>query len=91
MPERALTPRCLKCGSDSMVPDVRVIDRGDQNVRQATEVGLQTNPQALLFKGEVRVGTRAQVCGECGFVEVYATDPPALWDAYVDRLARDLD
>ena len=74
-----------------MVPDVRVIDRGDQNMRQSTELGLETDPQALFFKDEVRIGTRAQVCGECGFVEVYAADPARLWDAYVDRLSRDLD
>ncbi len=91
MPETdsALTPRCLKCGSDSVIPDVRLIDRGDADQRKVTELGVATKPQALVFKGEVRVPTHAQVCGDCGFVEVYATDPRTLWEAYVDRLSRE--
>lgn len=92
MPESdpALTPRCLKCGSDAMIPNVRLIERTDSD-RQATEVGLATKPNAVLFKGEVRVETTALVCSDCGFVEVYATQPHRLWDAHIDRLARDLD
>ena len=92
MPERdpSFTPRCLKCGSDSVVPDARLIDRDASDARKPAEVGVLTNPGAWVFKGEVRVPTRVQVCGDCGLVEVYATEPWKLWDAYVDRLARDL-
>lgn len=87
-----ITPRCLKCGSDAMVPEVRVVDRGDANsTRLTTELGLATKPDAVLFKGEVRFETVARVCGDCGFVELYAREPHALWDAHVDRLARQLD
>lgn len=91
MPERdpQFTPRCLKCGSDSVVPDARLIDRGDADSRKTAEVGVQTNPGAWVFKGEVRVPTRVQVCGDCGFIEVYATDPHKLWEAHVDRLSRE--
>ena len=93
MPETSpeITPRCLKCGSDAMVPDVRLIDRGESDMRKPAEVGLATKPDAILFKGEVRVGTAAQVCGDCGFVEVYATEPHKIWDAHIDRLARSLE
>ena len=92
MPEtdHDLTPRCLKCGSDSMIPGVRVIDRGDGNSRQPLELGVEVKPDAVLFRGEVRVEAVARVCGDCGFVEVYAADPAALWDAHVDRVARTL-
>ena len=92
MPETSPAPslRCLKCGSDSSIPGVRVIDRGDANGREPLELGVTTKPDAVLFKGEVRVQTVARVCGDCGFVEVYATDPAALWDAHVDRVARSL-
>ena len=89
MPERSLSPRCLKCDSDAMIPEVRVIDRGDANsTRHTTELGLATKPDALVFKGEVRSETYAMVCGDCGFIELYADDPAALWDAHVDRSAR---
>ena len=85
-----LAPRCLKCGSDSVVPDVRLVDYVDQGTRRTAELGIETKPDAVLFKGEVRVETRARVCGDCGFVEVYAADPAAIWDAYVARTAREL-
>ncbi|MGB3542110.1 hypothetical protein [Rubrivirga sp.] len=93
MPETSseITPRCLKCDSDAMVPGVRLIDRGESNARYPAKVGLVTNPDAILFKGEVRVETEALVCGDCGFVEVYATEPYKIWDAHIDRLSRDLD
>ncbi len=77
---------CLRCGSDSIIPDVRPVDRGEANARYVTEVGIVTNPAALMFKGEVRSETRAQVCADCGFVEVYAVDPEALWNAHLERV-----
>ena len=82
-------PRCLRCGSDSVIPDARLVDRGDADARKPAEVGVVTNPAAWVFKGEVRTPTRAQVCGDCGFVEVYATDPDVLWQARLDRVSRD--
>ena len=85
----SFTPRCLKCGADAMIPDVRVVDRGQNNHRHESELGLQVRPEALLFKGEVRVGTWAQVCGDCGFVESEAAEPRTLWEAYVERLSNE--
>ncbi len=82
------TPRCLKCGSDAMIPDVRVIDRGENNARKTAEIGVATKPNAVLFKGEVRSETYAMVCGDCGFIELYADDPATLWEAHVDRASR---
>ena len=92
MPETspAITPTCLKCGSDAMIPGVRVIDRAEGNSRLPAELGVEVKPEAVLFRGEVRVETVARVCGDCGFVEVYAADPAALWDAHVERVARQL-
>ena len=81
---------CLRCGSDAEIPDVRLIDR-DQSSAKRARVGLATRPDAMLFKGEVVVATRATVCGECGFVELTADDPDALWSAHIDRLGREYD
>jgi len=88
MSDADFTPRCLKCGSDSMIPDVRVLDRGHGNDRKPAEIGVYTKPDAILLKGEVRVETLAMVCGDCGFVELYAADPLKLWEAHVDRASR---
>ena len=79
--------RCLRCGSDSVIPDVRLLDRGHGDDRRPQELGVQKHPDAMLFKDEVRVRTRAQVCADCGFVEAYAVDPEALWQAHLERIA----
>lgn len=81
---------CLRCGSDARIPDVRLIDR-DQSSSKNARVGLATKPDAMLFKAEVVVSTRATVCGECGFVELTADDPHALWSAHVERKGREWD
>ncbi len=93
MPETdpSLTPRCLKCGSDAMVPDALLLERTNEGRRRPVETVVQTRPDAWVLKGEVSQPTRAQVCGDCGFVELYAVDPHAIWDAHVDRTARELD
>ena len=92
MPEThsSISPRCLKCGSDAIVPDVLFLEKTNEGSRKPVELAVQRKPQAWIRKGEVSQLTQAQVCGECGFVELYAPAPAALWDAYIDRLANDL-
>jgi hypothetical protein len=33
-------------------------------------------------RDSITVPLRAQVCGDCGATDLYATDPAALWAAY---------
>lgn len=81
-------PTCPRCGAEAVIPDARLVDRGDADARKPAEVGVMRNPEATFLKGEQRAELRAQICGECGFTELYATDPAALWSAYLDRLER---
>ena len=72
---------CAKCGSDKMIPTARFLD-DTHGSRKDTELGLAVNPYAMIFKDETRVPLRTMVCGACGYVELYATRPDALWKAY---------
>ena len=74
---------CTRCGSDAVIPRVRVIDRGDSNTRQDLEVEVQRRPNAVLFKRPERTTLSAQVCAACGHVELYAESPRALYAAYL--------
>ena len=76
---------CLRCGSSSVIPDAHLIDRGEADNRKPAHVGIIRKPEAWIFKEEERVQTRAQVCGVCGYVELFVKDPEALWEAYLDR------
>ncbi len=60
--------KCLQCGSEDLVRDVRVVDRGDGNLRQDLKLEVYDNPGALIFKGAHEGKLVAQVCVECGFV-----------------------
>jgi hypothetical protein len=46
-------------------------------------VAVARDPDAIFFTGEERIDTHARVCGECGFVELFAKDPRALYEAYL--------
>lgn len=72
---------CLKCGSEEVIPDVYLIDRGRYD-EENLEVAVEEHPQAWLFKGEVRTSLKAWVCGKCGYTELYAKDPETLLEAY---------
>ena len=79
MPDRA---HCSRCGSDEIVPRARVIDRGDGNSRYDLQVEVQRRPSAVLFKGAERSNVSAQLCGACGYVELFAEMPRALYAVY---------
>ena len=81
------TLRCLRGGSDSAIPDARALSVDSNGSHNVSEVGVQNHPEALVFKSEVRSKVLAQVCADCGFVEAYAVDPEALWQAHLERIA----
>ena len=81
------SPRCLRCGSDSVIPDVRPLSLDSDGSHNVQLLGVHKNPDALMMKGEVRSKTTAQVCADCGFVEVAAVDAEVLWQAHLERIA----
>ena len=81
------TPPCPRCGSDAVIPDVRLTDRTDNATYRTATLGLERRPDAMLFKREVHVEMSARVCSDCGHVDFYVADPGALWDSHLERLA----
>jgi hypothetical protein len=81
---------CLRCGSDAIIPNVRLVDQDANGSRKTAEVALARKPDATFFKGDVRMETRAWVCGDCGFVELRVVNPGALWEAHIEREANRL-
>ncbi len=78
---------CLRCGSDAIIPDVRPDAHDQHDSSRAQYLIVARKPDAIVFKENARVATTASVCADCGFVEVYAVDPEALWAAHLDRVA----
>ena len=80
MPDPLLCPRC---GSDEVMPRVRVVERAEDGLRRDLQAEVVRRPNALLFKRPERVNLTARVCGGCGFTEFYVDAPAALYRAYL--------
>ena len=79
---------CMKCGSDKIIPQVEIIDRGDYSAEGNLTVAINEKPDAFVFKQRIRSGVSAKVCGNCGFIELYADDPESLYSAYQNQEPR---
>ena len=80
MPELLLCPRC---GSDEVMPGVRVVERGEDGMRHDLQAEVLRGPNALLFKRPERANLTARVCSACGYTELYVDAPGALYRAYL--------
>lgn len=84
-----MIPRqCAKCGSDKIIPGVRVRTRGSDNSRNDLELEVPGRPNALLFKSNEYGRVSATVCGACGFTEFRTSNAPLLWESYQAGLKR---
>ena len=75
--------RCARCGTEAIIPRVRVCDRDEGGMNRELQVEVQRRPNAMLFKRAERSAVSAQVCGACGYAELYVEAPRALYAAYL--------
>ena len=79
------TMKCGRCGSENIMPNLRIRDRSEAVIGQDIEVEVQGNPDAFIFKQSHREALRATVCGECGNVGLSVENPQRLWEVYNER------
>ncbi len=77
--------KCGRCGSEKVMPDLRIRDRYEAGLGQDLEVEVEGNPDAMIFKKAHREALRATVCGECGNVGLSVENPKALWEVYTQQ------
>jgi hypothetical protein len=77
-----MAARCSKCGSDKVVPNAKLFDQGEHS-DGALKAAFEQHPSAWFFKGRVLSNLRATICGVCGFTELYAEDPLAIYERYL--------
>jgi predicted nucleic-acid-binding Zn-ribbon protein len=75
---------CPRCGSDEVMPRVRIVERGDDGMRHEVQAEVLRRPNALLFKRPERVNLTARVCSACGYAELYVDSPGALFRAHLE-------
>ncbi len=74
---------CSKCGSDKIIPLAGMIDQGEYSDGTLKALVGFTNPEAWVFKGAIYAKLKANICGECGYTELIAENPDALYEAYL--------
>jgi|GEM_PF-4450134 len=69
---------CLACGAgkSELITETLVLDRDQSSGRvdSTPKVRVYSKPDALIMKGRRTVGTKAIVCGECGYIHQFAVD-----------------
>lgn len=74
---------CSKCGSQKIIPNVKIIDRANAGAETNLTVVVYENPGGLpLLKGQHRGHLKAMICGDCGYTELLTTQADELWEAY---------
>jgi predicted RNA-binding Zn-ribbon protein involved in translation (DUF1610 family) len=78
----ALRPKlhCPACGSDEIIPDVRIRDSAQSRSSISAEV--ERSPNALIMRGAALSSVSAYICGQCGYLSLFADSPDMLADAY---------
>ena len=69
------TGKCPKCGGTKIVCNAELSDRGHLWIREQASVRAYANPEAPIFKGARDLKVSADICGECGYIELYAESP----------------
>ena len=78
------TLTCPKCNSEKIVPRVRIMDRGHGSGDAGDlTVVFYDNPEALIFRGAHKGALFAQICGECGYTEMFLENPQDFHAAYL--------
>ena len=75
--------KCAKCGSTSIIRRALVVDKvSAAGAEQNFTVRVDADPGAVMFKKSVRSDVHAWICGECGYMELYADNPAELYQAF---------
>lgn len=74
---------CPKCESDKIISDARVLDHADYSADVGLHVAVDEKPNAWILKNTEMSKVYAHICGECGFLEFYASEPNALYQAFL--------
>jgi hypothetical protein len=74
--------QCPKCFSPKIIPGLAIRDQGEHsNGKLSTFV--DAAPDALIFKNRLYSKLFADICGECGHVELRAENPGDLYNHYL--------
>jgi len=74
--------QCPKCGSSKVIPNTRILDPSPYSAGKL-QVVVDGDPDALSFKDRLFDRVTADICGDCGHVELKAEHPGELYKHYL--------
>ena len=76
--------QCAKCGSEKIMKGLRVLDHMSSTAVGNLSIELPEHPKdtGIFIKLPTRAPLHANVCGNCGYVELLAPNPEELWEIY---------
>jgi hypothetical protein len=77
----AVPTECPRCGSTKIIPGVTILDQGEGSDGKL-QVVMFGSPEALIFKDRLYGELNADICGECGHVELRVANPLSLYQHY---------
>jgi hypothetical protein len=80
--------RCAKCNSARIIPGLHIHDMnflGEKSHEHGVKV--DADPNALVFRNTASAYLLADVCADCGHVELRVDDPGALYAAYQQSIS----
>ncbi|MBN1568282.1 MAG: hypothetical protein JXA73_10585 [Acidobacteria bacterium] len=82
-----LCRQCPKCGSKKIIPNTRIRDQG-QSSDGKLKAFIDADPEALIFKDRLYSMLLADICGECGHVELRVEQPDSLYNHYLQSRSK---
>ena len=76
-------PHCPKCGSKKIIPNARICDQ-NKNYDQDLQLVVYGDPDAFIFKDRLFGKMTADICGECGHLELKVDNPRELYEHYLN-------
>lgn len=73
---------CACCGSAKQIPHVQIVNKSDSS-NGHLRVVVYGDPSALIFKDRHYEDLTANICGDCGHVELRVAHPRALYRHYL--------
>jgi hypothetical protein len=74
--------RCPMCGSSRIIPSTMILDQG-QYSNGKLQVAVDAEPDALIFKDRIFGQLTADICGDCGHVELKVAGARELYEHYL--------
>jgi hypothetical protein len=79
--QAAVKRACPRCGSSRIIPDTRILDSSAYS--HNLQVVVDADPDALVFKDRRYDQVNADICGDCGHVELKVEHPRELYEHYL--------